>query len=129
MSDDHIVQRWRKPAQIMSVDDDAGRVDFDAGRPTLGVKLRVHPETIERYKQGYLCMSCQEPHETPFPEKCSLCGYRMRERQREDFEHSFGGVDRDPRAVRIEKELDALDDRHERNFYVTNSGIIVPRTI
>lgn len=51
----------------------------------------------------------------------------MRERQPEDFARKFQGVERDPRAKLIESELDHVDDLHERNFYVTKHGIVVPK--
>lgn len=128
MSEDRITQRWRKPPTVMAVDDDLSRVDYVTGRPTSSIKMRYHPDDVERLKLGYLCF-CGEPQETPFPEKCGLCGYPMRERQRADFQEAFKGEERDPRAVRIEEGLDRVDDTHERRFHVTKSGIVIPRSI
>ena len=126
--ENYVVQRWRKPPTVMAVADDMSRVDYVTGRPTASIRMRYHPDDVERLKLGYLCF-CGEPQETPFPDKCGVCGYPMRERQREDFEHAYGGVERDKRAVNIEQGLDRVDDTHERRFHQTKSGIIVPRPV
>lgn len=126
MSDDAVVQRWRKPVKPLAVKDDYDWAAADLGRATLDYSARFSADDKERIRLGYVCINCWEPHEDAFPAKCSLCGFPMREQQREEFEHKFQGVERDPRAVLIEKELDKLDDKHERNYYVTNSGIVVP---
>lgn len=124
-----VVRRWRKPVAVLSVEDTFGWATADLGRPTLDYKARFDQDSIERFRLGYVCLNCMEPHESPFPDACSLCGYEMRERQGEDFARKFQGVERDPRAKLIQRELDSLDDRHERNFYVTNSGIVVPKGV
>lgn len=107
-------------------------VDFataDLGRATLDYEARFPPEQIERFRLGYVCLECWEPHETPFPERCSLCGYEIKACQGDDFARKFKGVERDPRAELIEKELDALDDRHERRFHTTKTGLVVPKSL
>lgn len=129
MSEDRIVQRWRKPVTALAVEDTPDVMSFDAGRPTQDYKARFAPEQIERFRTGYACLNCWEPHETPFPEACSLCGYPMHAQQSEDFTQKFEGVERNPRAALIEKELDRVDDLHERRFHTTKSGIIVPTSL
>lgn len=129
MSEDYVNARWRKPVRPMAVEDLTTTATVINGRETLEVKARFTPEDIERFRLGYVCINCFEPHETPLPENCSLCGYAMRDQQPAEFERAFMGVERDPRAVRIEQELDRLDDKHERNFHITKSGIVVPRPV
>jgi hypothetical protein len=126
LSEDGITQRWRKPVTALAVADTVEYATADLGRATLDYRARFDEETINRFKLGYVCLECWEPHEVPFPERCSLCGYEMADRQSDDFARKFEGVERDPRAQLIEKELDALDDRHERRFHVTKAGIVVP---
>ena len=121
-----ITQRWRKPAKVLAVKDTVEWATADLGRPTLDYEARFDQDTIDRFRLGYMCMECLEPHESPLPERCSLCGYEMKERQAADFARKFKGVERDPRAKLIEKELDALDDRHERRFHETKTGIVIP---
>jgi len=99
----------------------------DLGRATLDYAARFSQEDIERIRLGYVCINCWEPHESPFPEACALCGFPMREEQSAAFQEKFKGVERDPRSVLIERELDALDDRHERRFHTTKAGIVVPK--
>lgn len=126
MNEDHVTQRWRKPPKVLAIEDDLSRVDYVAGRPTASIRMRLHPDDVERLRLGRLCF-CGEPHEEPFPEKCIVCGYPSRERQRQDFEEAYGGVERDRRAVTIEQGLDRVDDTHERRFHKTKTGIIVPK--
>jgi len=129
MSDEQIVQRWRRPVTSLSVDDTFEWATADLGRPTLDYKARFAPDQIDRFRLGYCCLECWEPHESPFPERCSLCGYEMRDRQAADFARKFKGVERDPRSKLIQRELDALDDKHERNFHQTKSGVVIPRSL
>ena len=128
-TESEVRRRWRKPVTVLAVDDTWDYATSDLGRSTLDYKARFDPASIDRFRLGYVCIECMEPHETPFPEHCVLCGYEMRARQGDDFARKFEGVERDPRAKLIERELDALDDRHERNYYTTNSGIVVAKGI
>lgn len=121
-----IKQRWKKPVKPLAVKDTYEWATADLGRPTLDFTARFHPDDIDRIRLGYVCIRCWEPHESPMPEACSLCGYPMRAEQSVQFEKSFRGVERDPRAELIEKELDRVDDKHERNYHVTKTGIVVP---
>lgn len=126
MNQDTVVARWRKPPNVMAVNTDTGRMSTDSGRPQLGVSIRLHPDDVERVRQGRLCLKCLEPLPEAFPEKCNVCGYRIRLYQADDFSRTYGGVERNPRAVLIESELDKLDDKHERNYWVPKPSIIVP---
>lgn len=129
MSDDAIKQRWRKPSTPLATADVHDVATADLGRATLEHTERWSPDEIERRRLGYVCIKCWEPHEAPFPEACALCGFPMRERQAEEFDRIFRGVQRDPKAALIERELDRIDDVHERRYYETNSGIVIPRGV
>lgn len=129
MSEDRLHERWREPVIPLAIRDDYDTISLDAGRPTLDVQMRFKPSDIERIRLGYVCIDCLEPHEHAFPESCGLCGFPMREFQREDFDRKFKGLERDPRAVTIEAGLNRVDDNHERNFYELKNGIVVPRTV
>ncbi len=121
--------RWRNPVKPMAVDDDPEGVDFTAGRPTQGIRYRLHPDDVARIKLGYVCLNCHEPHEVPFPPNCSVCSYPMQAQQQEDFARAFGGIERDRRAIAIEQGLDRVDDTHERRFHQTKTGIVIPRSV
>lgn len=129
MSQDTVTQRWRKPVVPLGVEEESTHYTLVNGRETLEFSARFKPEDIDRFRLGYCCMNCWEPHETPMPEKCSLCSFPMKRQQMEVFLETFKGTKRDPRAARIESELDRVDDKHERNFYVVRNGILVPKTI
>lgn len=124
-----ITQRWRKPVKPMAVSDAPTVITTALGRETQEIHTRFRPEDIGRMKAGYVCINCWEPHEQPYPDECSVCRYPMKARQAADFEQAFKGKQRDPRAERLEQGLDRVDDQHERNFYVTKSGIVVPASI
>lgn len=126
---DRLVERWRQPVIPLAVRDDETTVTTELGRPTLDLQARFRMDDIHRFRLGYACLNCWEPHETPFPEACTLCGYPMRERQGSDFSLKFQGLERDPKALAIEKGLDRVDDNHERNFYESTAGILVPRSV
>ena len=129
MSEDRIVQRWRKPVRPMAVKDNYDWASADLGRETMDYSARFSPDDTERIRLGYVCIRCWEPHETPMPESCALCGFPIREEQAAEFHQKFQGEERDPRAVLIEKELDRVDDKHERNYHVTKTGIVIPKQV
>lgn len=124
-----ITRRWAKPVVPLHISAEDTHYTIVNGRETLEISGRFSKDDIERFRLGYCCINCWEPHESPMPERCSLCSFKMRKHQRAVFNETFAGVQRDPRAVRIEEGLDRVDDTHERRFYETNSGIIVPRTL
>lgn len=124
---DQIVQRWRKPVTPLAVDDTWNWSSGELGRATLDYSARFSQEDTERIRLGYVCIRCWEPHESPMPEKCALCAYPIRAEQPAEFQEKFQGVQRDPRAELIERELDRVDDKHERRFHTTKTGIVVPR--
>jgi len=49
------------------------------------------PETVERMRLGYMCCKCLEPFETPWPERCPVCGAPIRSEQAEYFAREFAG--------------------------------------
>ena len=129
MSEDRITARWRKPVIPLAVTDEPTRYTILNDREVLEISARFSKEDIERFRLGYCCINCWEPHESPFPEKCSLCSFPMKAKQMDVFLETFRGLQRDPRAVRIEEGLDRVDDTHERRFNKSKSGIIVPRPL
>lgn len=129
MNEDKLIERWRKPVRPLAITEAPTVITTELGRETQEVKTRFRPEDIERFRTGYCCLRCWEPHETPWPERCAVCRYPIRKEQAAEFARLFKGEERDPRAVRIEEGLDRVDDTHERRFYETKSGIVIPRAI
>jgi hypothetical protein len=129
LSEDTITRRWAKPVVPLGVNEETTHYTVINGRETLEISGRFTKDDIERFRLGYCCINCWEPHEVPFPENCSLCRFQMKKHQREVFNQTYAGWKRDPRALSIEAGLDRVDDTHERRFYETNSGIIVPKSL
>ena len=67
-------------------------------------------DDTERVRLGYVCLRCWEPHEVPFPDECSLCGYAMRDYQARDFALEWEGE----RHVGPSRPMqDYLDENYE----------------
>lgn len=122
-------ERWRVPVKPLAVKDEMNWATAELGRATSEFSARFTENDIHRIKQGYVCIRCWEPHEVSFPERCLVCGFPMRLEQVAFFTEKFMGTERDPRATRIESALSDLDDRHDKNFHVAKTGIIVPRKV
>jgi hypothetical protein len=61
------------PEQITIVDED--------GNVRRGINWHLTPEEYQQVKEGYRCLSCMEPFQTPFPEKCGICGFHVQAQQ------------------------------------------------
>lgn len=90
---------------------------------------------IGRIKTGYCCVNCGESqvdHGAPFPEKCWVCGYLMRERQLQRFAMEFVGTVRVGPSTSLEEELAMMEELHERQELAKSGlkrtgSILVPR--
>jgi hypothetical protein len=108
-----LLERWRKPAQVITVEEqDAEGIWLPDGRVQGGVRMVVAPETAERMRLGYLCMKCLEPFETPWPERCGVCGAPVREKQAEFFAEEFAGA-RAGRDFSVEEEIERMREEPE----------------
>jgi len=121
-------ERWRKPAVIFDAVEGDTVVLMPSGEPMVQANVSVDDETIARLKQGYLCMNCLEPQETPFPEACSLCGYTMRANQLRDLGEKPGNLDEVWVGSRIkpEDEIARMDEHYE---YEQRTGIVLPDSV
>jgi hypothetical protein len=122
-----VKERWNRPMEADAVET-VEAATVVGGRAVLDVHMRLSPETIERIRAGRMCINCYEPLPEAWPEVCPMrgCNYRVRDWQAEEFARLYRGTERNPRAALLEQELARVDDIHERNFYVPNSGIIIP---
>jgi len=120
------MERWRQPVIPLNVEEDPYTiVDFGDGVARRDVTYTLTEEDTERVRLGYVCLQCLEPHERPFPERCSDCGYPMKERQPRDFERNYeGNVRMDLGARRIKERLAALEEEARRPA----ASILVPGT-
>ena len=105
------MERWRRPAGILSIEEDPSFVEDEAdGRTFGGVRMTVTAETMERLRLGRLCAKCLEPQEEQFPERCSLCGFPIRSDQRQWFEHYFRGIELVGSRLNLDDELERLKE-------------------
>lgn len=121
------MERWRKPIRILALEEDPNSADMIGGKWYRGVKFATDAEGWRRIREGWVCVMCTEPQERPFPEACSLCGYRMADRQTKDLEVEFVGEDTMGPSTTLRQELDRLDDTHERRLWTPKGTIVVER--
>jgi hypothetical protein len=86
-------ERWRgKPGQVIAIEPHPYEVvQMPDGRLLRGVDIIMTLEKVERIRLGRECLNCFEPQEVAFPERCSLCGFPMKEEQLRIFEQEFAG--------------------------------------
>lgn len=122
------MERWRKPINMIAVQEDPDSADMIGDQWYRGLTFTTDAEGWERIRTGWVCVMCAEPQEHTFPEHCSLCGYEMRERQAKDLEVEFQGENTDlGPSTSLKQELDRLDDHHERRLWTPGASISVPK--
>lgn len=111
----------RYPAIPVEIEDDTENVLVRAdGEIRRHVLLIFEEEDVERIRTGYCCLNCGESqvdHGAPFPEKCYLCGFEMRDKQRERFAKEFQGNVRVGPSTSNEDELAIAEEMLERQRY------------
>lgn len=82
-----------RPALPVAVDRDTKRVRIDTRTGERYEEIEhVYTEyDAGRIRAGYCCLHCGEAQETPFPKKCWVCHYPMRDDQAKDFAEQFDG--------------------------------------
>lgn len=119
-------ERWRKPVIPLAVEDDPHSATHDGHVLRAGFNATFDAETIERFRQGYACMRCWEPQETPFPETCPLCRYPIRDRQREDFAAEFEGEKWIGPTTSLADEFERMVTEGEKRRHKPGSSIWIP---
>ena len=121
-----MAERWRQPVKVHKVEEDSNSADMIAGEWHRGARWTLDAEGVARIRAGYVCVMCLEPHESPFPDACSLCGYAMKARQTKDMEVEFAGSEHVGPATTLSDELARLDETSERRIWLPGSSITVP---
>jgi hypothetical protein len=98
------------------------------GELMISAEISVDDETVARMRSGYICTMCLEPQEHPFPEKCLLCGYHMRDRQTHDLSTKRGSLKEVWVGTRIKKE-DEILRMEEMYEYEQRTGIVLPDAV
>ena len=97
------------PTEVTVVDDE--------GRERRGINWVLTPEEYQQVRQGYRCLHCMEPFETPFPEKCGICGFHVRDQQTFELDRQHqGDLNMGPSP-----EMQRVEDERERELW-TPSG-------
>lgn len=123
---DYVAKRWATPVVPVAINKHNQRIVQGPNRRMQDVDVTLKPEDVERMRLGYVCVQCWEPHEEAFPEKCSLCGFGMREKQPDWFKFNYEGPKHVGPTTSIDYELDHLDDWAERDRFYPGSQILVP---
>lgn len=107
---------WRDGVKIEAVIEDPTEIVHVGGRWMNDVKVAIAPEQVERIRQGYVCIQCLEPQETPMPAECSAfwCKYPMKAQQLTEYEKRFQGEIRAGASTTIREDFDRLEDESKR---------------
>jgi hypothetical protein len=123
-----VSERWSKPATIYDAVEGDTLVQMPGGELMIQAEISVDEETVQRMRSGYICIMCIEPQEKPFPEKCVLCGYHMRDRQSHDLSTKRNSLNEVWVGSRINKEdeIARMDEHYE---YERRTGIVLPDSV
>lgn len=122
-------ERWRKPIKVFEWYDDPDFFYYCPLRKTLmrGVAYTTNEEGWDRIRLGYVCVLCVQPQREPYPEKCSMCGFPMKEAQDKIAQEKFKGYRWLGPATSWEDELERLDtDTGPRRRHNPDAHIQVP---
>jgi hypothetical protein len=122
----------RLPAVPVEVDEDVNNVLVRAdGQVRRHALLIFEEEDVGRIRAGYCCLRCGESqydHGAPFPEKCWICGYRMSDRQLQDFAKEFEGNVRVGPSTSIDDELAIAEEAVAREDWLKDPNNVLKRT-
>ena len=120
----------RRPALPVSIEDDPDhRIITSDGQVFRDLIRTYSAEDNERIRLGYCCLHCGESqvdHGAPFPEKCWVCGFPMREQQAQRYEKEFVGGKQVGPQTSIQDQMAAAREFVERESFKPKPSIIVP---
>lgn len=123
-----------RPVIPLAVENDEGYVEIRSdGSVRRAARIILEPDDVGRMRAGYVCARCWEPHATPFPKECRLCGFPMSDKQSEFLSKAYQGSVRVGPSTSLADELALLEEteelmRHEERG-VSVPTILVPRSI
>ena len=92
--------------------------------PMQMVRLVLKDEDVTRIANGHVCLNCQEPFESPYPEKCPVCKYPCRKQQAVDFQAMYQGKE-DP-VTSLDEHRARFAEEDARAAHTAGSQILVP---
>jgi hypothetical protein len=123
MSEITVNERWRKPANVISVENDPVRLVKEGNRVMHDVMFVVDADTKKRMEEGRVCAYCTEPFPEAFPALCNFCGFPVRDQQTHYLSKQSVGDVRIGSKVKLQEEQDRLTELAE---YENKTGIILP---
>jgi len=103
-----LVERWRKPIEVLNIEQSDEIVVGRDGRIQRAVNLELAPESIERLREGYACLKCFEPFEQAWPARCPVCGAPIARDQRLFFAREYAGVVPAPQRLSVDEEVELM---------------------
>jgi hypothetical protein len=123
----------KAPIKIIATEiDDEHYVVNRRGEIRQDVRIYVDEHDMGRIRGGYACAKCYEVQDKPFPEKCSVCKFPMRDRQSEFIAKGYRGNIRVGPSTSIEDEYAFMDEwaeiqrRNQRDPATRPSQIWLP---
>lgn len=107
----------RMPAvQFVAEDDPSEFWSLGDDRVVAGADITYTPATISAIQSGEVCLRCQEPQYSPFPELCCMerCGYPMRDNQIRDFALEFKGNKHLGPSKPITEFMDEAEEKYQK---------------
>jgi len=99
-----------RPVIALAVEESTDELVFfeDGREPRSPVLFHLTEYDVGRIQAGYVCLQCKEDLDTPFPDECPVCRYRMSERQAEDFAKQFKGRTHIGPSTTLEEEREIM---------------------
>lgn len=126
----------RRPAVPIATEEDTEHVLVSSdGSIRKHYNYIYSEEDAERIRLGYCCIQCGESQVghggQVFPERCAVCGFRMRDLQRDRYAKEWLGHVRVGPSTSIEEELaiaeELLAKQMNSPIWEAKPSIIVPR--
>lgn len=112
-----VLERWAEPVIPISVESDSDVIVLD-GQVRQDVTVTLKPKDVERIRTGHICIKCWNPHPSPFPFACGLCGYGMNKFQSEDFAQIYGGSKEIGPSTSVDDEIAMMRERKQRGIWL-----------
>jgi hypothetical protein len=129
------LRRQARPTGEPVIVSGATDVDLDAytrmpdGRLMQRTVFGLTAEQVGRIREGYICLKCLEAYDAPFPDRCTVCGFPMAERQAEEFAKDFRGNIRFGPSTTLDEEYQIAEEQIQRDAYnrARKLGLILPK--
>ena len=96
----------------------------NTGRRMQDVNQIITEDMRDAILDGYMCLKCKEPFETPWPKECPVCGYAVSDRQVPDSELELVGTEHIGPSRPLSMFMEELEERARKREFdqKLNSG-------